>query len=126
MRFAPPFPQEHEALYLRANEALELRVRTLEQALGRSVTPAIASSAAPFSSAALPPVSAADAAITTRFRAWEAQARPGSRLPAVALTANVLDSMVQECAAAGFDGHMSKPLRADCVPELLKHLPARG
>jgi len=61
-----------------------------------------------------------------RFRAWEAQARPGSRLPAVALTANVLDSMVQECAAAGFDGHMSKPLRADCVPELLKHLPARG
>ncbi len=59
------------------------------------------------------------------FRAWEAEHRPGApRLPIFALTANVLDEHRAECAAAGMDGFVSKPLRACMLPELQQR--ARG
>ena len=43
---------------------------------------------------------------TRAFRAWESRERPppAQRLPIVALSANVFDEKITECAAAGMDG----------------------
>ncbi len=53
------------------------------------------------------------------FRAWEAAHRPRApRTPMYCLTANVLEEHRAECDAAGFDGFLTKPLRADALTEL--------
>ena len=48
----------------------------------------------------------------------------GARLFIAALTANVLDCVAEECAAAGIDLHLSKPLRPDDIPALWAHATA--
>ena len=53
------------------------------------------------------------------LRAWEAaQCPPRPPVPMYALTANVLEEHRAECAAAGMDGFLTKPLRAAALPEL--------
>ena len=44
----------------------------------------------------------------------------GANLPIIALTANVFKSDIEECLAAGMDGHLGKPLDVDRVLETLR------
>jgi CheY-like chemotaxis protein len=57
---------------------------------------------------------------TRAFREWEqAHLPPGApRLPVLCLTANVLEEHAAECAAAGMDTMLTKPLRADALAGL--------
>ncbi len=60
-------------------------------------------------------------ALTRAIRANEA---PGTHLPIIAITANVMKGEVQRCVDAGMDGYLSKPLRMDeLAPMLEKWLP---
>ncbi len=54
------------------------------------------------------------------FREWEAAHLPpgAPRLPVLCLTANVLEEHAAECAAAGMDALLTKPLRADALADL--------
>ncbi|MDP3069161.1 MAG: response regulator [Opitutaceae bacterium] len=62
-------------------------------------------------------------AATREIRAREA-ATGARRLPIIALTAGVADMDQQACFAAGMDDYMSKPVRWELLPRLLKqHLP---
>jgi CheY-like chemotaxis protein/anti-sigma regulatory factor (Ser/Thr protein kinase) len=67
---------------------------------------------------AMPELSGPEAA--RAFRAWEAERSTpsASRLPIVALTANVLEQHAAECAAAGMDAFLTKPLRAGALAQL--------
>ena len=57
-----------------------------------------------------------------QLRAFEnATQPPGRRLLVLALSANVSETHVAECIAAGMDGHLSKPLRAEAIPQLLRN-----
>ena len=55
---------------------------------------------------------------TRRIRATPDRAR--GRLPVIAMTANVFTSDVEDCLAAGMDGHLGKPLDLDKVLETLR------
>ena len=62
---------------------------------------------------------------STWMRGRERETQPaGLRLFIAALTANVLDCVAEECAAAGIDMHLSKPLRPDDIPQLWAHASA--
>ena len=55
---------------------------------------------------------------TRRIRALPARTR--EKLPIVAMTANVFKSDVEECAAAGMDDHIGKPIDIDKVMDVLR------
>jgi PAS domain S-box-containing protein len=60
------------------------------------------------------------------IRAHEAET-DGRRIPAVAVTANALSHQVEEFFAAGFDGHLPKPIRREAlVAALRRHAPGAG
>jgi PAS domain S-box-containing protein len=48
----------------------------------------------------------------TATRAIRASAGPGRNTPVIALTANVLPEQVEQCRAAGMQGHVAKPIDA--------------
>jgi CheY-like chemotaxis protein len=55
---------------------------------------------------------------TREIRSWElAQGR--TRTPIVALTANVMSGDVEQCQAAGCDGHLAKPLKKAALLEAI-------
>lgn len=55
------------------------------------------------------------------------EAATGRRTPIVALTANALDGEQDRCIAAGMDGYMPKPIRADVLSAVIaRWLPPRG
>jgi CheY-like chemotaxis protein len=59
--------------------------------------------------------------LTRRLRAQEArQARP--RLPVVALTADALPGEAERCLASGMDAHLSKPVQAEALREVLSRV----
>lgn len=62
------------------------------------------------------------------FRSWEHShgGSGGAHLPIIALTANVDASQVQACTDAGFDAHVSKPLRPATLQELRRHITPRA
>ncbi|MDD4882569.1 MAG: ATP-binding protein [Gallionellaceae bacterium] len=63
---------------------------------------------------------------TAGIRGWEAENRPGQRMPIVALTADTLPQVRERCLAAGMDGYLLKPLlRADLLA-LLDHWLGQG
>lgn len=45
----------------------------------------------------------------------------GTRLPILALTANVQADQIERCAAAGMDGHLSKPIQVKDLAEAMRH-----
>jgi signal transduction histidine kinase/CheY-like chemotaxis protein len=55
---------------------------------------------------------------TRRIRALPAER--GGNLPIIAMTANVFKDDVENCLAAGMDGHIGKPLDVDIVLETLR------
>ena len=63
-------------------------------------------------------------ALTAAIRQEEAS---GSRLPVIALTANVLGGEAARCEAAGMDGYLSKPVEIDRLRDTLTQwLPVTG
>jgi CheY-like chemotaxis protein len=56
--------------------------------------------------------------VAISFRAWESERPHLARTPLVALTANALEEHAAECAAAGCDAFITKPLRADSMAVL--------
>lgn len=44
-----------------------------------------------------------------------------ARLPILALTANVQSDQIERCAAAGMDGHLSKPIQVNDLAEAMRH-----
>ncbi|MDR0513203.1 MAG: response regulator [Treponema sp.] len=58
-----------------------------------------------------------------RTRSAAEQTSSGTRLPIIAMTANVFKEDIDECLSAGMDGHLGKPLDIDKVMcTLRKHL----
>ena len=57
--------------------------------------------------------------LTRRLRGEEA-AQGGRRMPVLALTANVLESELEKCLAAGMDGYISKPVVLEQLAAFLK------
>ena len=55
---------------------------------------------------------------TKLIRAWPY--RPRGRLPIIALTANIFKDDIENCLAAGMDGHLGKPFDMDKVLEVLQ------
>jgi CheY-like chemotaxis protein len=55
---------------------------------------------------------------TRRIRALSAFQQ--TRLPIIALSANVFTSDIEDCIAAGMDGHLGKPLDIDKILEVLR------
>ena len=64
---------------------------------------------------------------TRQFREREARRGTGRRLPIIALTANVMSEDRENCAAAGMDAHLSKPIEPknmiDALTRFLKEEP---
>lgn len=60
-------------------------------------------------------------ALVWRFRQWESSRAPG-HLPVIALTALVTGDMPRQCAAAGFDHYLSKPVTAGVLFSTLRRL----
>ena len=56
---------------------------------------------------------------TQRIRELEA-ASPGSRIPIIAMTANVFQEDIDKCLQAGMDGHLGKPIDLDAVLAVLR------
>ena len=56
---------------------------------------------------------------TRRIRAIEAERKTARRLPIIAMTANVFKDDIDECFAAGMDGHIGKPIDIDKVLEIM-------
>jgi signal transduction histidine kinase/ActR/RegA family two-component response regulator len=57
---------------------------------------------------------------TRRIREGEAARPSRARTPIIALTANAMAHQVQQCVAAGMDGHVAKPLEAHKLFEALE------
>ena len=62
---------------------------------------------------------------TRRIRSWEEQ-KGHTRVPIVALTANVLPQDRERCTEVGMDEFLPKPLRRESLVEVLSTLAARG
>jgi CheY-like chemotaxis protein len=60
-------------------------------------------------------------ALVWRFRQWESSRAPG-HLPVIALTALVSGDMPGQCAAAGFDHYLSKPVSPGVLFSTLRRL----
>ncbi|MCP4720331.1 MAG: response regulator, partial [Desulfobacteraceae bacterium] len=58
---------------------------------------------------------------TRQIRSHEKQFKPGTRVPILALTANVLDEFKQKCLGAGMDDFLTKPIKRDLVFEALQN-----
>ena len=59
--------------------------------------------------------------LTSTRRIREAEAAAGrARTPIVALTANAMSHQIQQCVAAGMDGHVAKPIEAGRLFEALE------
>ncbi|NTV95573.1 MAG: response regulator, partial [Thiobacillus sp.] len=64
---------------------------------------------------------------TAAIREWEAEQRPGTRLPIIALTADAQPTVRERCLAVGMDGYLLKPLlRNDLVAQLEQWLGRPG
>jgi CheY-like chemotaxis protein/HPt (histidine-containing phosphotransfer) domain-containing protein len=63
---------------------------------------------------------------TRRIRAMEDN--PASKLPIIAMTANVFKSDIEKCLAAGMDAHLGKPIDIDKLLETLRkyHSPSKS
>lgn len=57
---------------------------------------------------------------TRQIRSHEMQFTPGTRVPILALTANVFDDFKQKCLGAGMDDFLTKPIKRDLVFEALQ------
>ena len=57
---------------------------------------------------------------TRQIRSHEMQFTPGTRVPVLALTANVFDDFKQKCLGAGMDDFLTKPIKRDLVFEALQ------
>ena len=55
---------------------------------------------------------------TRRIRALEG---PGRRIPIIALTADALRDQIEQCLAAGMDGHLAKPLDRAALLAAVSH-----
>jgi len=58
---------------------------------------------------------------TRQIRSHEKQFRPGTRVPILALTANVMNEFKQQCIAAGMDDFLTKPISRDLIFEALQN-----
>ncbi|MCP3944933.1 MAG: response regulator [Desulfobacteraceae bacterium] len=58
---------------------------------------------------------------TRQIRSYELKFKPGTRVPILALTANVLDDFKQKCLGAGMDDFLTKPIKRDLVFKALKN-----
>lgn len=56
------------------------------------------------------------------IRAWQLQNKHETRLPMVALSANVLGEVARQCQEAGYDQYLEKPLKNHKLEEVLKDL----
>jgi CheY-like chemotaxis protein len=52
---------------------------------------------------------------TRQIRAQEMRAKTGTRVPILAITANVFDEFKQKCLGAGMDDFLTKPIKRDLV-----------
>ncbi len=57
---------------------------------------------------------------TIAIREHERRCGDGRRVPIVALTAHSLEGDAERCVEAGMDGHLSKPLRVDRLPDIVR------
>ena len=57
---------------------------------------------------------------TKQIRSHEIQFKPGTRVPILALTANVMNEFKQKCLGAGMDDFLTKPIKRDLVFEALQ------
>ena len=68
--------------------------------------------------------------VAAAFRRWEAEQAQAtgtySRLPIVALTANVTEEHAAQCESAGMDLFLPKPLRDFAIPALRAHATAHA
>ncbi len=57
---------------------------------------------------------------TRQIRSHEIQFKPGTRVPILALTANVMNDFKQKCLGAGMDDFLTKPIKRDLVFKALQ------
>ncbi len=58
---------------------------------------------------------------TRQIRSHELKFKPGTRIPILALTANVMNDFKQKCLGAGMDDFLTKPIKRDQVFEALQN-----
>jgi len=57
---------------------------------------------------------------TAEIRKWEQENHKEKRYPIIALTANVMQEITEQCRTAGMDGYLSKPINFSKLDEIVK------
>jgi CheY-like chemotaxis protein len=58
---------------------------------------------------------------TSLIRSFEEKNKSISKIPILALTANVLDDFKLKCVEAGMDDFLTKPIKRDVVFQAIQH-----
>ena len=59
------------------------------------------------------------AELISAFRSWEAENRPGSKVPIYCLTGDAANDVVKQCLKAGINGVLTKPMEMERVTSLV-------